>query len=71
MTWSQTQNGKDRSLWKAEYDSERDRWEKQVFVLSEGNPRFGSCVYDTQGQLWIAYSISTDKGTEVAVKLLD
>lgn len=71
LTWSQTQNGKDWSLWKAEYDSERNSWKEPVFVLSEGNPRFSSCTYDPQGQLWIAYSINTDKGKEVAVKRLD
>ncbi len=71
LTWSQTQNGKDWSFWKAEYDSENHSWSKPALVLSERNPRFGSCVYDAQGQLWIAYSVKTDKGREVTVKRLD
>lgn len=71
LTWSQTEKGKDWSLWKAEYDSDRNCWKEPAVVISEGNPRFGSCVYDTQGRLWIAYSVLTDKGREVAVKQVD
>jgi hypothetical protein len=68
LTWSQSENGKDWSLWKAEYDSEHDRWKEPAVVLSEGHPRFGSCVYDPRGKLWIAYSVRTNKGREVTVK---
>jgi len=71
LTWSQTKNGKDFSLWKADYDSENNCWKEAAMVISEGNPRFGSCVYDTQGQLWLAYSAQTDKGREIIVKRLD
>jgi hypothetical protein len=71
LTWSQSENGKDWSLWKAEYDSQRNYWKEPAMVISEGNPRFGSCAYDTQGRLWIAYSVRTDKGREIAVKQWD
>ena len=71
FTFSQSENGKDWSLWKAEYDSDGNCWKESVMVISEGNPRFGSCVYDTQGRLWIAYSVRTDKGREVVVKQVD
>jgi hypothetical protein len=71
LTFSQSENGKDFSLWKAEFDSESNRWKEPTVVISEGNPRFGSCVYDTQGRLWIAYSVRTDKGREVNVKQVD
>jgi len=68
LTFSQSENGKDFSLWKADYDSQRNCWKEPTMVISGGNPRFGSCVYDTQGRLWIAYSVRTDKGREIAVK---
>jgi hypothetical protein len=68
LTFSQSENGKDWTLWKAEYDSDNNRWREPAVLISEGNPRFGSCVYDTQGRLWIAYSVQTDKGREVTVK---
>jgi hypothetical protein len=71
LTWSQSRNGKDWSLWKAVFNSEHSRWDKPVLVISEGSPRFGSCVYDSRGRLWIAYSVRTDKGREVAVKKWD
>jgi hypothetical protein len=71
LTWSQSENGKGWSLWKSEYDSDRNCWKQPAVVISEGNPRFGSCVYDNQGKLWVAYSFQTDKGREVAVKQVD
>jgi hypothetical protein len=71
LTFSQTENGKDWSLWKAEYDSDSNCWKEPAVVISDGNPRFGSCVYDSRGRLWIAYSVQTDKGREVAVKQVD
>ena len=71
LTFSQTENGKDWSLWKAEYDSDNNCWKEPAMVISDGNPRFGSCVYDSRDRLWIAYSVQTDKGREVAVKQVD
>ena len=71
LTFSQSENGKDWSLWKAEYDSDGNCWKEPVMVISEANPRFGSCVYDAQGKLWIAYSVQTENGREVAVKQVD
>jgi hypothetical protein len=71
LVFSQTLNGSDWSLWKADYDPENKSWKKPAPLISEGNPRFGSCVYDHQGQLWIAYSVQTDNGREVTVKRLD
>ncbi|UCF14376.1 MAG: hypothetical protein JSW59_13255, partial [Phycisphaerales bacterium] len=70
-TWSQSRNGKDWSLWKAVYDPEHNRWDNPVLVISKGNPRFGSCVFDSRGRLWIAYSVRTSKGREVNVKQWD
>ncbi len=71
LTWSQTQNAKDWSLCKSQYDSQQNRWTEPAAVITDGNPRFGSCVYDTKGRLWIACSIQTEKGREIIVKGLD
>jgi hypothetical protein len=71
LTFSQSENGRDWSLWKADYDSDGNCWKEPVMVISEGNPRFGSCVYDTKGKLWIAYSVRTDEGRKVEVKRVD
>jgi hypothetical protein len=71
LTFSQSENGKDWSLWKAEFDSDNGRWKEPAMMISEGNPRFGSCVYDLQGRLWIAYSVQTNKGREITVRQWD
>jgi hypothetical protein len=71
LTFSQSENGKDWSLWKAAYDPESNCWKEPAVVISDGNPRFGSCVYDVKGKLWIAYSVQSDKGREVIVKQVD
>jgi len=68
LTFSQTENGKDWSLWKTEYDSDNNCWKEPGMVISEGNPRFGSCVYDIKGRLWIAYSVQTNEGRKVTLK---
>lgn len=71
LTFSQSENGKDFSLWKAEYDLDNNCWKEPVMVISEENPRFGSCIYDIKGRLWIAYSVQTDNGREITVKQVD
>lgn len=71
LTWSQSKDGKDWTLWRALYDSQHNRWEDPAMIVEEGNPRFGSCVYDSQGRLWTAYSIRTGRGREVIVKRRD
>jgi hypothetical protein len=71
LTFSQTENGKDWSLWRAEYDPESNCWKEPVMIISDGNPRFGSCAYDIKGKLWIAYSVQADKGREVTIKQVE
>ncbi len=71
LTWSQSENGKEWSLWKAEYDSDNSCWKQPIMLISDGNPRFGSCVYDVKGKLWIAYSVQTNEGRKVTVKQVD
>ena len=71
ITWSQTNDGKNWSLWKSEYDFDNKNWSKPVLVTDENNPRFGSCIYDSLGQLWIAFSIQTTKGRDITVKKID
>lgn len=68
LVWCQTENGVDWSLCRADYDFQQKKWCKSAKMTAEGNPRFASCVYDSQGQLWLAYSIQTDNGRKVVVK---
>ena len=71
LTWSQTENGKDWSLWKADFDIQQNKWSRPFKIVSEGNPRFGSCAYDADGNLWIACSVQTDLGRQVTVKQIN
>ena len=68
ITWSQTNDGETWTMYKADYNAAQKTWGTPTAIVSEGNPRFGSCEYDPNGKLWIAYSIQTDKGREVVVK---
>lgn len=68
LIWSQTENGKIWSMWKSDYNAQQKKWGKPVMIISTGNPRFGSCDYDAQGKLWLAYSIQTEKGRKVIVE---
>lgn len=67
MTWSQTANGTDWTLMRADYNPTGGAWSRPVVVMKEGNPRFGGCVYDADGQLWIACSVETEAGREIKV----
>lgn len=71
LTWSQTKDGETWSLWKSDYDTKAKAWGKSVEVVSEGNPRFGSCDFDPQGRLWLAYSVQTENGRQVIIKACD
>jgi len=68
LTWSQTENGKDWALWKADYNAKDKTWGKPSAIVSEGNPRFGSCAYDSQGTLWLACSVQTEEGRQITVR---
>ena len=68
ITWSQTNDGETWTMYKADYNAQKKTWDSPKAIVSEGNPRFGSCEYDSQGSLWLGYSVQNDKGREVVVK---
>ncbi len=68
LTWGQCSSGHRWTLKRIDFDWQKDRWSTTETVVSEGNPRFPSAAYDPQGVLWIAYSVDTDVGREIAVK---
>ena len=49
-------------------DSAKDSWSEAETLESQGNPRFASADYDSNGTLWAAISVQTEKGREVKVK---
>jgi hypothetical protein len=71
LTWSQTENGKDWSLWKADFDVAAKKWATPAKIITDGNPRFSSCAYDPQGRLWLAYSVQTESGRKIKIEQLN
>lgn len=70
LLWSETRDGRNWVLKRAEFDSKENKWSKPKTVESKGNPRYCSAGYDSAGELWVSYSAETDKGREiVAIKL--
>lgn len=69
LIWSETKNGSRWILKRADLNA-NNHWSKPTTVEVTGNPRFCSAAYDSQGQLWIAYSAQTKQGREIIVKNL-
>jgi peroxiredoxin len=70
IVWSETDDGNQWVLKKADYNVENNRWLEAEIVESKGNPRFCSASYDSGGKLWVAYSVQTKSGREIAIKQL-
>ena len=70
LVWAETQDGERWVLKKADLKAHQPGWPESETVVSEGNPRFPSAAYDAKGNLWIAYSVETSAGREIAVKRL-
>ena len=70
LVWAETQDGERWVLKKADLKPDQAGWPESETLVSEGNPRFPSAAYDPQGNLWIAYSVETVAGREIAVKRL-
>lgn len=70
LVWAETQDGERWVLKKADLKPDQASWPESETLVSEGKPRFPSAAYDTKGNLWIAYSVETVTGREIAVKRL-
>lgn len=71
LLWSETEDGRNWVLRRAEFDPKQNKWSKPKTVESEGNPRYCSADYDKAGQLWVSYSVQTGKGREVIARKLE
>ncbi len=70
LLWSQTADGTQWTIKRAELDPNTSSWSKPQVVESQGNPRYCSACYDGKGGLWVAYSVQTEKGKQIAVRNL-
>ena len=71
LVWCQTQNGLDWTLEKSVLNAQTKQWSRPHTLALEGNPRYSTAVYDTKGQLWIAYSRETPEGRRVMCKQIN
>jgi hypothetical protein len=65
LVWCQTRDGQDWSLERSVLNPKNKQWSQPHTLALEGNPRYSSAVYDTKGQLWVAYSRETPRGRRV------
>jgi hypothetical protein len=70
LLWSQTSDGANWVLKRADFDPKRNEWSKPHAAESKGNPRYCSAGYDSSGELWVSYSVQTEKGREIAARKL-
>lgn len=70
LLWSETKDGSNWALKRADLDADESSRSNAGTIESEGNPRFCSAAYDSQGHLWVAYSARIKQGREIVVKNL-
>jgi hypothetical protein len=69
VIWSEKAAGGGRWLLKrADYQAKDRRFSAATTIEASGNPRFPCAAYDSEGNLWVAYSQDTSLGREVRVK---
>jgi hypothetical protein len=67
LVWCQKKPDGTWELQKSTCDAQ-GRWSEPQTLVTAGNPRYGSAVYDVQGKLWVSYAADTDKGRQIQVQ---
>lgn len=70
LLWSQTSDGANWVLKRAEFDPKQSQWSRPQLAETRGNPRYCSAGYDSSGELWVSYSVQTEKGREIVARKL-
>ncbi|MHC5061610.1 MAG: S41 family peptidase [Planctomycetota bacterium] len=70
LFWSENVAGRVWILKKSCLDQTAGRWGRPEIIELQHNPRYCSAVYDSEEQIWIAYSAESKKGGEIVVKKL-
>ncbi len=71
LLWSESDDNTNWALKYAKLDAQNKVWTDIKVIESNGNPRYCSGAYDSQNQLWLAYSIETKNGREITAKKLE
>jgi hypothetical protein len=64
LVWCQKQRGKTWELCRSDYAAS-GRWSEARSLVTPGNPRYGSAVFDTKGGLWVSYTADTEQGRQI------
>jgi hypothetical protein len=69
LVWCQKKRGGAWELQRSDGDAQ-GQWSKSQALVTAGNPRYCSAVYDAHGKLWVSYAADTDKGRQIQVQQL-
>jgi hypothetical protein len=67
LVWCQKKRGGNWELWRSECDAQ-GRWSKPQALVTAGNPRYCSAVFEARGSFCISYTTDTEKGRQVKVQ---
>lgn len=68
LLWSESKDGTEWVLKYMAYRPDDPKWSTPIVIIKEGNPRFPSATYDSNDRLWIACSVETESGRQIAVQ---
>jgi peroxiredoxin len=71
LLWSESDDNTNWVLKSAELDIQSKIWTDIKVVEATGNPRFCSAAFDSNNQLWLAYSVEAENGREIRIKKLE
>jgi hypothetical protein len=70
LVWCQKPRGGNWGLRRADCD-DRGQWSPSQTLVTAGNPRYCSAVYDAKGSLWVSHAADTENGRQIKVERLE
>jgi hypothetical protein len=67
LVWCQKKRGGNWELCRSDCDTQ-GHWSQPQTLMTTGNPRYCSAVFDAQGKLWESYTADTEAGRQVKVE---
>ena len=67
LVWCQKKRGGHWELWRSDCNAQ-GQWSKPHPVVTTGNPRYCSAVFDSEGRLWVSYALDTESGRLIRVQ---
>jgi hypothetical protein len=67
LVWCQKKRGGDWELRRSDADAQ-GQWSKSETLVTAGNPRYCSAIYNVQGSLWVSYTVDLENGRQTRVQ---